>query len=396
MQYREISIFCRPIIWGINALEVKYTFLSGEVEGLTQGGGMKQYLKIGVLLSALLPSEGAACFSSPDAKPLLGCMPFNFSTPLDWSSLQSMERELRKESPDIQSMAIQNQQRARFPELACYNSAALNHVGLINRLYSQMKAGIPANAFEPLPASGVRANYEPVGSHFDWDTLPKVKEFSSEFVRQYYPSLFAITREFETCMLDVAALGCASHDGNCRIFGIVWMGYLPDGSQYPVVSEPPRFDILSDNEESTDTCDNKNAFGECAGNGVFTENTESYSAFGVEEVFPSNSGPTDDQAVPLPNPSNEDPTMCRELSLNCFFQDVLLGQVLNSDYSHPLVDGMILLGADLIGVDIFPQDAAEAILGLSLGGVKSLSSSPVGETLFDAVEQELIDRIISN
>ncbi|MCT4334414.1 hypothetical protein MU516_16255 [Paracoccus sp. YLB-12] len=179
-----------------------------------------------VLTVVIFPGAAAACFETPDSRPILGCMPFNFSVPMDWAGFEVGRDD------------------AKRPEVACYRRSARKHVGLIERLYGQMMRGEPADAFASM-SKGPDLNGD---SPFDFDAVQKIKDFSPEFVRAYYPPLFALIRDFETCMTGVAKQGCGENS-DCRIHGFVWMGYLPDGSQYPVVGMP---DLDAPCEDMTD------------------------------------------------------------------------------------------------------------------------------------------------
>lgn len=359
-----------------------------KTETVQSGIEMKPIRKLGAILLALLPVEGLACFSSPEAKPLLGCMPFNFSAPLDWAGLQAIEREARENNADIGAIEVFAAQQSRFPELICYKRAAQTHLRLINRLYVQMETGLAANAFASVPATLFKREDKSSMERFDIDSVRRVKEFSPDSVVQYYPSLFAVIREFESCMLDAAKNGCEADDEGCRILGFVWMGYLPDGAQFPVVSAPPKFEP----PVSEQACGKRNAFGECTAEGAFTVDEDSYTAFGSKDsaptFVPENTEPH--QASPL-----SADTPCHALTVECFVQDVLIGQVLNSDQSHPLINGLILLGADVFDYEIAEQDVAETILGLPSAGKPAAPSTRGNSTLLDAVEQELIDRIVA-
>ncbi|MBU2963217.1 hypothetical protein KO516_20795 [Citreicella sp. C3M06] len=167
------------------------------------------------LTLAIIPAGASACFMTPDSRPLIGCMPYNFSAPMDWRVSDSGSDD------------------ARRPELVCYRRSARSHVALIERLYGQMQSGQPADAFSPL-ANAPDLNG---GNPYDFGATQYIKQFTPEFVRAYYPPLYAIIRDFEGCMREVANQGCGDVAG-CRINGWVVMGYLPDGNQYPVVGLP--------------------------------------------------------------------------------------------------------------------------------------------------------------
>jgi len=176
-----------------------------------------------VLALVIVSRPATACFVTPDSRPLIGCMPFNFSTPMDWIGFEAGRDD------------------AKRPEVFCYARSAARHVRLIERLYGQMRRGEAANAF----ASGSKGPDLNGDSPFDFGAVQNIKEFTPEFVRAYYPPLFALIRDFETCMTGIAEQGCGGV-ADCRIHGFVWMGYLPDGSQYPVVGMPDLDDPCED------------------------------------------------------------------------------------------------------------------------------------------------------
>ncbi|MBW3243555.1 hypothetical protein KUV57_12855 [Epibacterium sp. DP7N7-1] len=138
-------------------------------------------------------------------------MPFNFSAPVDWVNYNSGHTGVI------------------YPEIRCYKKSSEQHKLLIRRLHGQMKDGKSPDPHSYQGASGSFDDASAIG--FDFDEVHKIKDFSPDFVRAYYPSLKAIIADFQVCMQEAQQTECA--DGaTCKIVGYTYMGYLPDLNQY--------------------------------------------------------------------------------------------------------------------------------------------------------------------
>ncbi len=375
---------------------------------------MRRFLCIAVttLATSMAGNSGWACFQTPDARPILGCMPYNFSAPRSWEGSVEETNTL-------------------YPEIACYKRASGLHLSLIERLYGQMQAGEDPNAFKPTvdpPDLSGGESYQ----GFDAKAVRMIKKFTPSFVRAYYPPLFAIKRQFQECIREVSREGCTG-EGDCRIVGSIFMGYLPNSNQYPVVDLPnliegesacaPDMRMLQGDKaceqlkaDNTDTvlevraqpsrrssprqlfelpegpefgqgaveardragdqgkslkpapkdqmrntsgCPRQNAFVDCRGQSgsAFDGDSKSWVAFGDARLSPSI------DALPPPGesvsvlPEREFPTVEQ------YFQEVLLGGVLGSPNSHPILDAFILGTAAVYDIKTSAEKTARAVLG---------------------------------
>lgn len=201
-------------------------------------------LRTGIITSifaTIYASSASACFPDPESRPLIGCMPFHFGASgpigrIDWGYSEFKEKtEQNKSRVNDESTRVQFE--AYYPEERCARISSDKHIHLIERLYAQMLNGAKPDAFSAIDHD--LGFYEQ--NKYDSGAVYKIRDFTPPYIREYYPSLFAIIRDYEQCMIEVHELGCQKSNQECRIFGFQYMGYLPDGSQFPFLESAPDF-----------------------------------------------------------------------------------------------------------------------------------------------------------
>jgi hypothetical protein len=241
----------------------------------------------------IAPSAAFACFQEPGSRPLIGCMPFNFSTLVDRVDYAFIERDLEGAGGAVDTAAILQEQDRRFPEARCYREGARQHVGLIRRIGDQLASGEQPNVFGAASApgrSGIDA-FDPL--RLDIDAAYEIKDWPSEAIAEYYPALFAIIGEFEQCMWNVHDNGCPAENETCQILGFLQMGAFPNRSLYPPLAALPNFfeeggdvahNLLPEpnNEDvvASEACDEVTGFGDCREGGAFESDMALYEGFG--------------------------------------------------------------------------------------------------------------------